>query len=562
MRNFGEIELEDRDGEWWWRISAEPHVMIRVKNVMRRTNPGMVGTVYVRNSPEVCRDLEWFVQRYPMEVKSPAALASGANQYRATMEAMERIQSPGYVPRSFDMALPPRHYQAVAAEAYLERGSQLLADHVGLGKSVTALAAMTDERTLPSLVVCQAHLPKQWKDYAGKFMPMASCHIIKTGKLYQLPPADIYICTYHKLAKWAEVLCKTVKSVVFDEVQELRRVESQKYTAARAIRDKCKFAQGLSATPVFNYGAEIWNVLQVLSPDEVGTEDEFKREWCDHYRRMLRDPNAVGAYLRERGLMLRRSRKDVGMDLPPVQTIVETVEYTDKVLHDLDTVATELAHRILAKETDFHAKGEAAREFDMRLRQATGIAKAPHVAAFVRMLVEDGEKVVLTGWHRAVYDIWKSMLEMENMKLAFYTGTESPQQKQRSVEQFMDTSEGGADVFVMSLRSGSGLDGIQQVCSTIVHGELDWSPGVHEQCTGRIYRDGQEGTVFEYYLVSDGGSDPTVADVLGIKRAQAEGLLNLNASGLVATQCDDTARVKRLAEDYLTRKHGGSAPSA
>ena len=554
MRTFGTAELEQNQAGFQWKITAEPHVMIRLKSLFPRIDARKIGTVFVKNNPEVCRDLEWFCDRYPLNVKQLDALKSGSQIYKDTLAELERIRMPDYAPRAFSLALPARHYQSVAAELHLARRSQLLADHVGLGKSITALAALTDKRTLPALVVCQAHLPKQWKDYAGKFLPMASCHIIKTGKLYNLPSADIYICTYHKLSKWAEVLCKVLKggSVIFDEVQELRHDGSKKYCAATAIREQCAYAQGLSATPIYNYGGEIFNVLQVLCPDEVGTRWEFQREWCQgggtHI--MLKEPEAFGSYLREKNILVRRTRSEVGMELPPVQTIVESVEYNDKVLLDLDTCATELAHRILAAETDFHSKGEAAREFDMKLRQATGIAKAPYCAAFVKMLLEDGEKVVVTGWHRAVYEVWNSMLGQYG--ISWYTGSESPSQKNKAVDNFV---YGSAKVFLMSLRSGSGLDGLQNVCSTIVHGELDWSPGIHLQCTGRIARDGQSKSVFEYYLVSDGGSDPVVADVLGLKRAQSEALLNPNTSGLVTTQADDVARVKRLAEDYLKRKH-------
>ena len=59
----------------------------------------------------------------------------------------------------------------------------------------------------------------------------------------------------------------------------------------------------------------------------------------------------------------------------------------------------------------------------------------------------------------------------------------------RDLEWFIS---GKTKVFVMSLRTGAGLDGLQEKCSTIVHEELDWSPGVHEQCRGRYFRDGRQ----------------------------------------------------------------------
>lgn len=67
---------------------------------------------------------------------------------------------------------------------------------------------------------------------------------------------------------------------------------------------------------------------------------------------------------------------------------------------------------------------------------------------------------------------------------------------------------------LMSLRSGVGLDGIQKRCSTIVFGELDWSPGIHRQCAGRLDREGQQRQVMAIYLCSESGSDPLIIDLL------------------------------------------------
>ncbi len=139
-------------------------------------------------------------------------------------------------------------------------------------------------------------------------------------------------------------------------------------------------------------------------------------------------------------------------------------------------------------------KMQASEELSGLVRQATGIAKAPYVAAFVRMLVESGKKVVLWGWHRAVYDLWMDALK--DLKPVLYTGSESSTQKEAARTAFV---EGDARILVMSLRSGAGLDGLQGVCDTGVFGELDWSPGVHDQCGGRIHRDGQPNPVFLYF---------------------------------------------------------------
>lgn len=190
----------------------------------------------------------------------------------------------------------------------------------------------------------------------------------------------------------------------------------------------------------------------------------------------------------------------------------------------------------------------AAEEFSNKLRQATGIAKAPYVAQFVRMLCENGEPVVLFGWHREVYGIW--MDQLKDLCPVLYTGTESPTQKQAARDAF---TGGTSQVLIMSLRSGAGLDGLQERGRTVVFGELDWSPGVHEQCTGRLHRDGQTDAVMAYYLVAEEGSDPIVSDVLGLKQQQIHGLRDLN-DNLIARLDTGDGHIRRLAEQYLEKK--------
>ncbi len=188
----------------------------------------------------------------------------------------------------------------------------------------------------------------------------------------------------------------------------------------------------------------------------------------------------------------------------------------------------------------------SSEELDWKLRQATGVAKAGFVADFVKLLVESGEKVVLYGWHLDVYAIWKERLA--DLKPAFYTGSESTPQKEESRRRFI---AGETQVLIMSLRAGAGLDGLQGVCRNVVFGELDWSPMVHEQAIGRVHRDGQAEQVMAYFLVAEAGSDPIVADVLGLKKSQIRGILDLEAQ----LEHVDTAgdRMKKLARALLLR---------
>ncbi len=545
IRTYGTISIL----EGKWLIKTEPHVAMKLRRVFARV--AKVGDILLNDSIENCHELLWFTERYPMVI-GDADLRRLKRQSKKFVELIKtREQILGGFAQSLEhkLAVPARAYQEQAARLLLEQGFLLLADDVGLGKSCSAICALIDPRTRPALVVTLAHLPRQWAAEFQKFAPGIKTHILKTAKPYDLPPGiDVLICNYHKLSGWCETLKDMMKSVVFDECQELRRGDSDKYTAAKIISGDAKYCLGLSATPIFNFGGEMINVMGCIKPDALGNHEEFNREWCDGGS--IKNPKAFGTWLREQGIMLRRTRKDVGRELPPLQNIIHVIDSDAKALDSVKGQAAELARIIMAeapatRDERFNAGGR----FEAIMRQATGIAKAPYVADFVRILIESGEKVVLFGWHRAVYDIWADKLA--DFKPVFYTGEETANQKDGSKNKF---TTGESPLIIVSLRAGAGLDGLQNVSRTCVIGELDWSPGVHTQNVGRIYRDGQSDSVTAYFMVAKDGADPVMSDVCGLKKQQSDGICDPDKD-LFEKIISSGDHVKKLAEHYLAHVH-------
>lgn len=511
----------------------------------------------------VSRDLEWFLARFPMEMDARAAkvLEAQARAHDARVErAFAVLDGTWEMPGKIPMALPPRDYQAQAAALAIESGGLLLVDDLGLGKTVTGITMMA-HGALPALVVCPVHLQRQWAEQVCRFAPTLHPHIIKKGSVYPIGDGngrlpDVLISSYHKLNGWADHLAGKVRAVIFDEVQELRKrgttqKQSLKYAAAHYVAAAAEYRLGLSATPIYNYGAEFFSVVDVLRPGELGTHAEFIREWCvgsdDADKAEIADPKAFGAMLRDQAIMLRRTREDVGRELPALTKVVHEIDADLAQLKKIEGDAIDLAKVILSQGESFE-RMKASSEFSNRLRQATGIAKAPFVAEFVRMLLEQDRPVLLFGWHRLVYDIWRERLR--EFKPAFYTGHESDSKKASEVRRFIDRQ---TNLLIMSLRSGAGVDGLQHRCSTAVIGELDWSPGAMDQCIGRVHREAQQHPVFAYFLTAADGCDPYMTDALGLKRAQIEGVRDPDAE-LVETAQVDPDHVKKLARAYLRRR--------
>lgn len=557
-----------------WSITCEAHVRNRLRRAFPQVSQRAGEVITLSDNAENARDLLWFTQRFPMECDADTQLRlEGRSKEHEESESMvNQLLSSIRPPEDFELAKPAREYQKVAASLLGIKSGLLLADDVGLGKTVSSICAMVKAGNLPVLVVTLTHLPEQWRDELLEFAPNLQVHILKTGQPYDLIPKkrgrkskvkeqgalfdeeddsprmpDVIISNYHKLHGWADTLAGVVRYVVFDEVQELRKTDSNKYHAAKHIALKASLRMGLSATPIYNMGVEFFNVVNVILPGCLGTKEEFVREWCMN-EDQIKDPKALGAYLRREGIMLRRTRKEVGRELPPCSRLGQHIHTDESVLERIKGSAVELAKVILANQQDYRGqKFHASEEFNVILRQATGIAKAPYVAEFARMLLASESKIIIFGWHRQVYDIW--MEQLAEFKPVLYTGSESPKQKLESKRQFV---EGDARIMIISLRAGAGLDGLQEVCKVSVFGELDWSPGVHTQCIGRYHRDGQEEPSLAYFLLSDEGSDPVIADILGIKKGQSEGVLDPNAE-LLEILAVEPGHIKKMAAVYLDK---------
>lgn len=551
--NLGKL---DYDGNSWALIDLKPHVSMRFKGMFKGIPEGQTPPFILRDRLDRAADLDWFMQRYPLEVTDRAAkrLAEGVEAYNAQRQRLETLKRPDYQPLidpGFRTGEKPFKYQLRAAEMARANGGLLLLDDVGLGKTVSALAAVSDGWGLPAAVVVQPHLQRQWVvDYINRFTNLRAV-MVKDRNVRDLEPADIYLFRYSNIAAWgnyAETLgCKTV---IFDEIQELRHgTSTDKGRGAKAFADAADAVIGLTATPIYNYGSEIFNVIEFITPGVLGTWSEFIINWCVSHGAhwVVKDPSALGAYLQGEGVTLRRTNEDeeVSATLPPASKVIFEVDWNEGDAETNQELQRKLAMRVLGG--GWHERGQAARELDLLLRQDTGIAKARAVAAYARTLVEAGEPVVIAGWHREVYRIWNEALA--DLNPVMFTGSETQAAKQRAVRAFM---AGDTKLMFMSLRSGAGLDGLQRVCRHMIFGEMDWSPQVHAQVTGRLRRFGQKHPVTSHYLWTDGGSDPVIMSVLGLKASQSHGILDPYGADTEATPVDET-RVKQLAKAVLDR---------
>ena len=527
-RTYGTLSYNKR--RKCWVVKGDPGVTELCKRLFPGTDTSKRGEARFTAHRRIVGDLNWLMLRYPLTVKA-ADMARWENALSEAREYVIRREEARLMPvrvapnpTTFAGKLTSFQEEGLGFLLRTERG--LLADEMGLGKTVQALAMLSETGEYPALVVAPPHLMRNWQNEIERFVrkpdgtPL-TVHVIKGLKPYHLPEADIYLMHYLLLRGWKEALPEAqIPTVIFDEIQELRHAGTEKYSAASLLAEAANRVIGLSGTPIYNRGAEIWNVVNILDYHFLGDYESFTREWCYGYgNQIVAKPELLGEKLREEGLMLRRTKQDVLTDLPPKRRLVMAVDSDDAVYRKL---MQPVHQTILQFKSNAEANASQRALWEMEIergeRQATGIAKAPYVAQFVRALLDADEKVLLFAHHHEVMDIYKK--ELHAFSPAFITGRETPAMKERSVERFMT---GKTNLCCISLRAAAGLN--LQRASCVVFGELDWSPAVHSQAEDRAHRMGQTDSILCYYLVSSGGSDQDMQDALGLKVSQFVGLM-------------------------------------
>ena len=594
-KTYGKIRF-DVMSQKWLISDTPPQVSLRIKDVFRRISKTAVGQFVFGNDPSQCFELSWFLDRYPMEISKSDRLLLGKGR-RSFIERQDKLEailsgktSLTEVPGLAD-GCELWEYQRAAVEMFIQQKRMLLGDDIGLGKTNSAIGCMLTEGSLPCAVICEVHVADQWKERVEEFSNLKA-HVVKSAGPYKLPEADVYIFAYSKIDGWADVVAYGAglepeleriswpreteeeyalrldlrrkelekagihlpgkpgsgffKFLVWDEPQSLRRgFTTEKGKAARVFVASVSKILGLTATPVMNYGIEMYNVMEFVAPGLLGTSDEFIREWCAGNDKVVADPDALGAYLREAGVLLRRTEEDVDRTLPQPNVLTHFVNYDQTIADENDDLAYTLAIR--TRTGNFLERGSAFRQLDMLTRMTTGVAKAKGVADYTRILLEAGAPVLMAAWHREVYDVL--LEELADWNPLLYTGTETAVRKRRNKEAFI---AGDSNLLIMSHASGAGLDGLQHRCQDVVFAELDHSPMRMKQITGRLRRYGQPFVVNAHYLLANGGSDPVMVETLGLKASQAHGIMNPFEKPKASTH--DTSRMQKIAEMVIEKR--------
>ena len=192
--------------------------------------------------------------------------------------------------------------------------------------------------------------------------------------------------------------------------------------------------------------------------------------------------------------ILRRTKREVfpGRKAPLISTVALDLSEADlKEVRGEENAIGARPARISGRFEDFSQLGDTS-----KLLRLLGSAMLPGGIQFIDDLLSSRNKVVVFARHLVVM----KELEYRYPTASVYQGGMTDLQKLAAVSRFK--SESSCRVFIGQRQAaGTGINGLQDVCSTAVIFEPSWVPGETEQLVDRLDRMGQLDDIVTVYIL-------------------------------------------------------------
>ena len=544
LENYGTLEyVQDKYSKLWcWKITGD----LAIDKISSLTSKAWYGEneheVIIEDSIESIKQLRLLMDRYPLEILSKTVWQRKIVKTYApkpTLPPIKHKLKRAKTGEQFRGKL--MNFQKEGLDFLLKSsGNALLADEMGLGKTVQTLSYVsTEKQTFPVLIVAPLVTLNNWEREIQKFLKKKSRNgrilesespsvtLIRTGKSKELPKTDIYVINYELLLKRSDDLEQVgIRTIVCDEVHNLRSKTTQKYKAVKklAALPSVHYRIGLSGTPIYNRGSEIWPIIDILKPGLLGSFKEFCEYFCYVNEKgkaiVLENKRASLRNELQKHVMLRRKKADVLKELKDKVRYKQVIASdTDYYLEELDKIWKKLESEQKEAQTEFSKSASYHRAIQSE-RQIAGVAKLPHVINFVKDIMEIEESVVVFCHHKVIHKLLHESLQY--FSPVSIIGGQSDSLRQDQIDKFQ---KGESKLMIAGIRAGNVGINLTKA-KYVIFAELDWSPAIHRQAEDRLHRIGQKNTVFAYYLIGNGTLDDHVASILVDKSYEIDAIMD------------------------------------
>lgn len=474
-------------------------------------------------------------------------------------------------------------------------GRAAVLDEMGLGKTVQGLGTIIlhEKEMTPFLAIVKSALKTQWQRETMRWGGEEwFAQVIDSPKDHPLKGFKGYIMSYDILRRYVVPAKRStliggdgsivgldhqivetdasknkgklqqlverlgIKTVILDEVQQIKNTESQRTIFTRALCKHVPNVIALSGTPIKNNAAEYFPILNILKPEMFPNYSRFVYAECDSYFNGYGYKTAGLRYPKKfmektKNFLIRRERKDVLPDLPPVRRtfqfheLAKEVEqaYIDEFKRFRDDYnKIKSGSNSSVRNAAFEESGSVI-AYLSKMRHLTGLSKInPCIDYIMEVMGSTEDRITIFLHHQDVMDIMEERLndlfkELNLPKVACH----------RAGAAALDTEakfEKARVLLASTLAGGEGLN-LQKLCRRFVMLERQWNPANEKQAEDRFPR--PEGIKTDFidgvYMTAVGTVDEFFAEIVERKREIVEKTLSGKA-----VPWDQSSLMKELAE--------------
>lgn len=532
-----------REKDYWYFGALEKSVYKNLKLISSFKRNATNKEIYIKSDPAKDFLLKEFVS--DNEIEEVDSLSMVRDGCKAEIRPYKELLSRKDIELLIDnlpLLKKPRSYQMDYLYYAVNHGNHINGSSVGTGKSLCSVlyAEMLD--LFPCMVVCPASVKSGWLREWKETNPDRRVSIISTSSSPEDFEADVIVINYDILGKRVtkengktslEIRLDGMKKKLFslviaDEIHFLKNRKSIRSKSFKKLIHKVPSVIGLTGTLIMNRPAELLNILMLIERiKEIAPNDQYHHYFFERYCNMKETNFGLdisgASNIKELNRLLKEccyfqvSKRDALKELPPISENVVECEITNKRAYK--KAKGDLLQFIEDKFKDEEKVEKAARaEFLVKLstlKQLSLEGKEKFIKKWTEEWMEANEEEKLLVFASQSTILTKIAGEFKEGLLI--TGGTTTKKRDEILQKFFLQKESRV-LFANIGCLGTGVDGLQKVCSNMTILELPPRPSDLVQVIGRLERSGQENPVTIQYLLSPETIDQDLWEMLKGKK--------------------------------------------
>ena len=399
-------------------------------------------------------------------------------------------------PEEWNVSIKLRSYQIQGVKYLMMAKRALLADDLGLGKTIQSISTVLNLKTEKNLIICPSTLKYNWRNELIKHFDIEPVvvHGNKKKRLEQWNENNLFhIVSYDSLRVDINDINKNWDSIIADEIVYLKTHNSQRTKAANKLKSDIKI--GLSGIPIENHLSDFYSIFHWIRPELSMSAYQFQERYMptdEWYNTQYQNIDELHSY--SNIFILRREKEKVLKELPPKQYSEYPLELSDIALKSYKALKQQLLSELI-EQTGSVWTPESVMTNTIRLRQFIENPKILDFYNIPNVKLEWLKDTYNNSYNPkfVVFCCFIPTVEMlvEEFKTPYYImGSVDKKERVNIIDDFNNAKTG---MLVMTDAGKFGLNITQ--CSYLVHYGYFYNPATIEQREGRLHRIGQENTV-------------------------------------------------------------------